>query len=1104
MTKALVLCVLAALACASAASAQTVTSIGDSTVRAANDFATRAFQDPWDMNERTDLGWFLHGSDQPSPNLTNITFAGGVFSATATSNDPNFYLLDTGSPTASRVGKFGLNYPIDATTHRVFAFRMSSSVGSTAQFFWNRETIYDNTTTLGGNVSISSGYRIYLVDLAALSTTPIGPAAFSWGGTVKALRLDPVVASGATIALDWARLVSIDQTLCRTISWTGGPATVDIYLDDDNVAGNGHLGPIALGASNSGATSASVGCPTSGTGYKFYAGALAPGMYRVIVVGSGVNPVTSATSANYSSGRWVVNDTPTLAFTSPSPEGSTDDFATTVLNDPWDMNKVADFDFYTNVTNPLITTMTLETAAGVPLGSQQVFRGTSTPAAGGLVGDPYLAPLWVTQRGFTQHIDTTRYRILTFEFGIPDKPRSLLNGSIARIVWRVAGEADASVTDDIIFNHRAGANVLEKIVVDMADRVALPIEQGNPLGWVNGSTNNPGLDIFRVDPHEFDAPTDFFIRRIKLAALERADASYAIQWAYSDASAAGTVTLSYDTDKDPSSGLTAIASSVPTTSAGGVSWNTSGVPNGTYYVHASFSDGTNTNSTYAAWPIVINHGGQDLPRLVVNRPTLNFGVTNLTTKTSSQLVRVTVVGTGAPCWTVDNSRPSTFVVTGGAGCGSGAFTVSLVDRTYNVVGEIEGSLSVRGTTAGTIDNSPSVRVWARTHGATSGPFGFVDTPADNAVVSGSIGVTGWALDDIEVTSVTVWRDPVAGESGSRTFVGTAVRLDDSRSDLEIAAPTTPFNYRAGWGFLVLTNFLPGGGDGTYVLRIYASDREGRETLIGSRTIIGVNSSSSQPFGAIDTPAQGETIGGTNYNNFGWVLVRGPAFATPAQGGTVTVVIDGVAVGSPCCWASRSDLVTLFAAGTYPGVNQALGVFSFNPSLYADGVHTIAWGVTATNGQSDGVGSRFFNIFNASSVARASSQPNVITARAIVNPGRSLGLMTSALPIAAAPRFIRATAGSRVTIDAAELRGNAPYEAYLSVGGVLRGLPVGSSFDERRGAFYWQPAPGFAGQYDLVFVRDGKRLPVQVTLAPSGPRRTTNVHTSFRTLFTTSD
>ena len=121
-----------------------------------------------------------------------------------------------------------------------------------------------------------------------------------------------------------------------------------------------------------------------------------------------------------------------------------------------------------------------------------------------------------------------------------------------------------------------------------------------------------------------------------------------------------------------------------------------------------------------------------------------------------------------------------------------------------------------------------------------------------------------------------------------------------------SAPTTPLNYRAGWGFLVLTNMLPNQGNGTFNLHMNAIDLDGQRGALGSRTIVAQNSTAVEPFGAIDTPGQGETISGTNYANFGWVLSR-VRRADPPGGGSVFVYIDGVAVGSPGGWnvAARS-------------------------------------------------------------------------------------------------------------------------------------------------------------------------------------------------------
>ncbi len=38
---------------------------------------------------------------------------------------------------------------------------------------------------------------------------------------------------------------------------------------------------------------------------------------------------------------------------------------------------------------------------------------------------------------------------------------------------------------------------------------------------------------------------------------------------------------------------------------------------------------------------------------------------------------------------------------------------------------------------------------------------------------------------------------------------------------------------------------------------------------------------------------------------------------------------------------------------------------------------------------------------------------------------------------------------------------------------LSSLPIGSTLDRERGVFYWQPGPGFIGEYPLIFMRKSK-------------------------------
>jgi hypothetical protein len=218
--------------------------------------------------------------------------------------------------------------------------------------------------------------------------------------------------------------------------------------------------------------------------------------------------------------------------------------------------------------------------------------------------------------------------------------------------------------------------------------------------------------------------------------------------------------------------------------------------------------------------------------------------------------------------------------------------------------------------------------------------------------------------------VAICRDGVAGEATSaqaacggqaKVFIGSATFIDDARTDITAAFPTSPFNYRAGWGYLMLTNFLPNNGNGIVRLSAYASDREGHVTLLGTKTITTANSTAVKPFGAIDTPAQGEVVCGSSYVNFGWTLTQRPKFV-PADSSTIQVFIDNVAVGRPGPRGPRSDISAVFPSSTYDTSNP-VGGFVIDTTQYPNGRHQIFWLVTDSGSQQDGIGSRFFTISN---------------------------------------------------------------------------------------------------------------------------------------------
>jgi hypothetical protein len=239
-------------------------------------------------------------------------------------------------------------------------------------------------------------------------------------------------------------------------------------------------------------------------------------------------------------------------------------------------------------------------------------------------------------------------------------------------------------------------------------------------------------------------------------------------------------------------------------------------------------------------------------------------------------------------------------------------------------------------------------------------FGSFDTPGEGATgITGSLPVTGWALDDVGVTRVRIFRDAVSGEAPDQVYIGDANLVDGARPDVQAIYPSLPFASRAGWGYLLLTNMLPGGGNGTYRLHAYADDVDGHTTLLGSRTFTAANSTATLPFGTLDTPGQGETVSGTIIV-WGWALTPQPA-SIPTDGSTIDVIVDGVAVGRPTYGFDRSDIAALFPG--YANTNSAVGYFMLDTTTLTNGVHTVSWVVRDSMGRAAGLGSRYFTVQN---------------------------------------------------------------------------------------------------------------------------------------------
>jgi hypothetical protein len=285
------------------------------------------------------------------------------------------------------------------------------------------------------------------------------------------------------------------------------------------------------------------------------------------------------------------NIPPQLAITSPS-FISGPDYATTVVSNPWDMNDSADLKGI-NVT-------------GASFGSG-IYNATNTS------GDAAL------MLNVTTPIDTSRFKYVTYRMQVDGQKDTTL-GSVARFFWWTTIPEQASVTNDNV--------VYEGFQTVSFDLTKIKLENVSPLTW---AASNP--KVFRLDPHEFPTPRAFHVDYVMLTGDMTAGNSFDIRYQASDGDGAAPVPQFFFDNNASGFDGTAITCSanaasvaaegafkvflptikrespVPPVSPAGATctWNTSNVPNGTYYIYGLVNDGTDTAQIYSQTRVVVSH-----------------------------------------------------------------------------------------------------------------------------------------------------------------------------------------------------------------------------------------------------------------------------------------------------------------------------------------------------------------------------------------------------------------------------------------------------------------------------------------------------------------
>jgi streptogramin lyase len=301
--------------------------------------------------------------------------------------------------------------------------------------------------------------------------------------------------------------------------------------------------------------------------------------------------------------------------------------------------------------------------------------------------------------------------------------------------------------------------------------------------------------------------------------------------------------------------------------------------------------------------------------------------------TAINSVQVMVDGAVVGSATYGVSRPDVCAVyPGRLGCPNVGYSYSLNTSTLT-----PGSHTITVSATDT-DGTPDVGAATVTITVANGPpTVYIDSPTPGTVVSGTVTVSGWALDNTTTigTPISSVRIQVDG-----TVVGTAT-YGTSRPDVCTAYSGRPGCPNVGFTFSLNTATLT---SGSHLLTATATDSDTSPDSGSWSVTIQVG---APPSVSIDTPAGGSTISGT-VTVAGWAIDNTAAVGTAIS--SVQVKVDGTVVGTATYGISRPDVCAVYPGR--PGCPNVGYSYSLNTATLTAGTHTITVAATDSDGTPD--------------------------------------------------------------------------------------------------------------------------------------------------------
>ena len=585
----------------------------DVEVREGDEFATDVLGDPWDFNERRDVGW-EEGYNEDSINVEN-----GIWSATPTPGEFSYFFplfpgfintLDVEPLQGDKnTPSLGITNRIDPRKYYQISYKLKSNANGHS-IYWkstsspNQEYYWPDPQSplirvsnfyhhSGRSSFPSSGnFGIFHIDMSVHSI---------WSDTddIYAFRMDPSLKEDSVpTEIDWLRVSDPNSAPMHTIRWQSENVSQDtlttIWIDEDKNNFDGY----PLATYTNGENPGEHTFPTS---------MLPPGEYYFYVTVQNIRRgVGGEIKTTPYTGKLTVNAKPEVAITSPAID-SGDDYAQTELNNPWDMNDVVDVenlntdlwreDVWRQFTNHYFREDPNSTDSG------SVFGANADGPYPGFNESDVQVHLNIPEN---RPVDTNKYRYLTYRMWVDSNNYGDLSDKVFRgwvnrpfTYWNDSREL-SSFTAGYIKGH---------VIYEGWHTYTVDLWKDNILETGTLFRDYGTISNARFEPGEFDVNTNFAVDFVKLTTENQTiNSEYQIDFELNDADNNSlNVDFYYDNNNSGFDGTYIGTEENLPAGKNSYIWNTEDIAPGKYYIYMVVRDGLNSSKRYSDVDLTVNN-----------------------------------------------------------------------------------------------------------------------------------------------------------------------------------------------------------------------------------------------------------------------------------------------------------------------------------------------------------------------------------------------------------------------------------------------------------------------------------------------------------------